>query len=45
MGKVFTLKQIGKKARGKRQRVYVGFIDLEKEYNRIRSVIAITENG
>ena len=27
---IFTLKQIGEKAREKKRRVYVGFIDLEK---------------
>ena len=30
---IFTLKQIGKKAREKKCRVYVGFIDLEKAYD------------
>ena len=32
---IFTLKQIGKKAREKKCRVYVGFIALEKAYNRV----------
>ena len=27
---IFTLKQIGEKARDKKRRVYVGFINLEK---------------
>ena len=33
--KIFTLKQIGKKARQKECRVYVGFIDLEKVHDRV----------
>ena len=32
---IFTLKQIGEKAREKKRRVYVGFIDLEKAYDRV----------
>ena len=32
---IFTLKKIGEKARGKKRRVYVGFIDLEKVYDRV----------
>ena len=32
---IFTLKQICEKVREKQRRVYVGFIDLEKSYNRI----------
>ena len=32
---IFTLKQIGKKAREKKCRTYVGFIDLEKAYDRV----------
>ena len=32
---MFTRKQIGKKAQEKICRVYVGFIDLEKEYDRV----------
>ena len=32
---IFTLKQIGEKARKKKRRVYVGFIDLELEYDRV----------
>ena len=32
---ISTLKQIGEKAREKKRRVYVGFIDLEKAYDRV----------
>ena len=32
---VFTLKQIGEKAREKKCRVYGGFMDLEKAYDRV----------
>ena len=32
---IFTLKQIGEKAREKKSRLYVGFIDSEKVYDRI----------
>ena len=32
---IFTLKQIGKKSREKKCRVCVGFIDLEKTYDRV----------
>ena len=32
---IFTLTQIGEKAREKKRRVYVCFIDLEKAYNRV----------
>ena len=32
---IFTLKQIGEKAREKKRRVYMGFIDLEKVYGRV----------
>ena len=32
---IFTLKQIGEKAREKKRRVYVSFIDLEKAYDRV----------
>ena len=32
---IFILKQIGEKAREKQRKVYVGFIDLEKPYNRV----------
>ena len=32
---IFTLKQIGEKARGKNCRVCVGFIDLGKAYDRV----------
>ena len=35
LDQIFTLKQIGEKAREKKRRVYVGFIDLEKAYNRV----------
>ena len=35
---VFTLKQIGGKAREKKCRVYVGFMDLEKPYDRVNRV-------
>ena len=32
---IFTLKQIGEKAREKKCRVYVRFMDLEKSYDRV----------
>ena len=32
---ILTLKQIGEKAREKKCRVYVSFIDLEKAYDRV----------
>ena len=32
---IFTLKQIGEKAREKKRRVYVGFKDLEKAFDRV----------
>ena len=32
---ILTLKQIGEKAREKKRRVYLGFIDLEKTYDRV----------
>ena len=32
---IFTLKQIGEKAREKKRSVYVGFMDLEKAYDRV----------
>ena len=32
---IFILKQIGEKAREKKRRVYVSFIDLENAYNRV----------
>ena len=32
---IFTLKLIGEKAREKKCRVYVGFVDLEKAYGRV----------
>ena len=32
---IFTLKQIGGKTREKKSKVYVGFIDLEKAYDRV----------
>ena len=31
---IFTLKQIGEKVKEKKRRAYVGFIDLEKAYDR-----------
>ena len=34
---IFTLKQIGEKAREKLRRVYVGFIDLEKAHDRVNN--------
>ena len=34
---IFTLKQIGEKAREKKSRVHVGFMDLEKAYDRVNS--------
>ena len=33
--RIFTLKQIGEKTREKKSRAYVGFIDLEKAYDRV----------
>ena len=33
VNRIFTLKQMGEKTRGKKCIVYVGFIDLEKEYD------------
>ena len=35
MDQIFSLKQIGEKAREKKYRVYVDFIDLEKVYGRV----------
>ena len=32
---IFTIKQIGEKAWEKKRRVYMGFIDLEKAYDRV----------
>ena len=32
---IFTLKQIGEKASEKKCRVYVGFVDFEKAYDRV----------
>ena len=32
---IFTSKQIGEKARKKKHRVYMGFIDLEKAYDKV----------
>ena len=32
---IFTLKQIGAKARKKKRKVYLGFTDLEKAYDRV----------
>ena len=34
---IFALKEIGEKARKKRHRVYVGFIYLEKAYDRVNT--------
>ena len=34
---IFTPKQIGEKAREKKCRVYVGFIDMKKAYDRVNS--------
>ena len=34
---IFTLKQIGEKAREKKRRVCVGFLDLENTYDRVNS--------
>ena len=34
---MFTLKQMGEKAREKNCRVYVSFMDLEKAYDRVNS--------
>ena len=34
---IFTLKQIGEKSQKKKQRVIMGFMDLEKVYDRINS--------
>ena len=33
--KIFSLNQIGEKAREKKRSVYVGFVDLEKAYDRV----------
>ena len=35
VNQIFTLKQIGEKAREKKCKVHVGFIDLEKAYDRV----------
>ena len=35
MDQIFTLKQIDEKARGKKRRVYVGFMNLKKAYDRV----------
>ena len=35
---IFTLKQIGQKVKEKKCRVYVGFMDLEKAYDRVPPV-------
>ena len=35
---IFTLKQIGEKAREKKRRIYVDFISLEKAYDSVNSV-------
>ena len=36
---IFTLKQIGEKAREKKRRLYVGFINLEKTYDTVNKEI------
>ena len=36
---IFTLRQIGEKAREKKCRVYVGFMDSEKAYDRVNRVV------
>ena len=36
VNQIFMLKQIGEKARDKKRRVYVGFIDLGKAYDRVK---------
>ena len=39
---IFTLKQVSKKEQGKKRRLHVGFMDLEKPYDRVnREVIII----
>ena len=35
VNQIFTLKQIREKIRDKKQRVYVGFINMEKAYDRV----------
>ena len=35
VNQIFTLKQIGERARERKRRVYVGFIDLQKSYDRV----------
>ena len=35
VNQIFTLKQIGEKSQEKKCRVYGGFIDLEKAYNKV----------
>ena len=35
LDQIFSVKQIGEKAREKKCRVYVGFMDLEKAYDRV----------
>ena len=37
LGKFSTLKQLGDKAREEKQWVYVGFVGLEKVYNKVIS--------
>ena len=39
VGQIFTLKQIGEKAREKKRRLYVGFINLEKTYDTVNKEI------
>ena len=35
VNQIFTLKLIGEKARKKKRRLYVGYIDLKKSYDRV----------
>ena len=35
VNQIFTLKKIGEKARERKRRVYMGFLDLEKAYDRV----------
>ena len=34
---ILTLKHIGEKMQGKKQRMYVGFVDLKKAYDRVNT--------
>ena len=38
---MFALRQIGGKAREEKRRVYVGFIDLEKAYERVNREVLL----